>query len=173
MTDTLAAALRELPTRLEDGDEPPVPAPDAEAECERDLGEAAASEFSHRFQTINIWGNKGFLNVSDIVRGGQHADTAGDTEPSGASVRGDGVELREGDISAERTALALEGFAEPPWFDEALARLRDRVVFLVGREGTGRRTAALNLLSRHTGGSGLRALGSPPSSAVRPAYRTP
>ncbi|MBZ4323607.1 hypothetical protein [Streptomyces huiliensis] len=157
MTDSLLADG--LPA-----DEPPVPTPTpapvpAPPECDPELGERAAEEFSHRFQTINIWGNRGFLNISDLVSGGQHADFAGDGEP--APARGDGVEPREGDIPAERTALALEGFAEPGWFADALGRLRDdRLLFLAGEEGTGRRTAALNLLHRQTGSFDLRALDS-------------
>lgn len=127
-----------------------------QAEEERALlRDAAAHEFTHRF-TVNIWDNKGFLNFSDAVHGGQHLNGGEDGGPGGGS-----VDVREGDVPAERTVEAMAGFAEPSWFGTALERLRaDRVVFLAGPAGTGRRTAALNLLHRHTGGFALRALDS-------------
>ncbi|WP_231905086.1 MULTISPECIES: hypothetical protein [Streptomycetaceae] len=56
---------------------------------------------------------------------------------------------------------ARTGFATPEWFPTALAELDTGLLFLTGESGTGRRTAALNLLHRHSGGSkDLRALDS-------------
>ncbi|WP_228447207.1 hypothetical protein [Streptomyces paludis] len=53
------------------------------------------------------------------------------------------------------------GFAEPDWFPAALEELDSGVLFLTGEPGTGRRTAALNLLHRHSGHSmDLRAVDS-------------
>lgn len=59
----------------------------------------------------------------------------------------------EGPVSAPEILDAVTGFAEPEWFPAALAELDGRVLFLSGEQGSGRRTAALNLLYRHTGRS--------------------
>ncbi|GGX65524.1 hypothetical protein [Streptomyces hiroshimensis] len=99
-----------------------------------------------------IW-NFGLLTVAGTVEGGQHMGAP-------AAAPGEPVESREGDIAAEQTLAAMSGFAEPDWFAEALERARSRVVFLVGEQGSGRRTAALNLLQRHTGSFALRAVDS-------------
>ncbi|MDT0449913.1 hypothetical protein [Streptomyces hesseae] len=56
---------------------------------------------------------------------------------------------------------AAFGFAEPAWFGTALTELGQGLLFLTGRPGTGRRTAALNLLRKCCGDDAqLRALDS-------------
>ncbi|QLE74873.1 hypothetical protein FGW37_27690 [Streptomyces rectiverticillatus] len=119
----------------------------------------ASTAFTQHFHNINIWDNQGFVSLAGMVRGGQHLHSDVDGGP-GAPLPADAVERREGDISAEQTAAAMSGFAEPDWFGEALEKARSRVVFLVGAPGSGRRTAALNLLQRHTGSFALRAIDS-------------
>ncbi|MFF4741182.1 hypothetical protein ACFY2W_35635 [Streptomyces sp. NPDC001262] len=104
-----------------------------------------------RYDEVNIWNVGGFVSFADLVQGGQHLG-------SGVFAQTEPVELREGPISAEQTALAMKGFAEPPWFAAAMERLDGRVVFLAGEAGTGRRTGALNLLQRYTRSFDLRAV---------------
>ncbi|MGX1759775.1 hypothetical protein ACWIG5_23190 [Streptomyces lydicus] len=103
-----------------------------------------------------IWAPGGNINAGS-VHGDQHVENVG-----GAAGPGDRrVEAHEGPISALEVLNAQAGFAEPEWFSPALAELDTGVLFVVGEPGTGRRTAALNLLHRHTGGSmDLRALDS-------------
>ncbi|MFI1205124.1 hypothetical protein ACH4VR_37840 [Streptomyces sp. NPDC020883] len=56
---------------------------------------------------------------------------------------------------------AVFGFAQPDWFDAALEEMKQGPLFLAGRPGSGRRTAALNLLRASCGkGAQLRALDS-------------
>ncbi|MER5354329.1 hypothetical protein ABT093_28870 [Kitasatospora sp. NPDC002551] len=101
-----------------------------------------------------IYAPNGNINTGS-VHGGQRVENNG--VPGG---RGDRpVEAHEGPISVSEILDARTGFAEPDWFATALAELDERVLFLHGEPGTGRRTAALNLLHRHSGGSpDLRAL---------------
>ncbi|MFC8394844.1 hypothetical protein [Streptomyces sp. NPDC057238] len=83
------------------------------------------------------------------VHGGQRVDNgAGLTRARGSGLR---VVAHEGPISATEILDAVTGFAEPEWFSAAMAELDRRVLFLSGESGTGRRTAALNLLHRHAG----------------------
>ncbi|MFF3002674.1 hypothetical protein ACFVTF_07695 [Kitasatospora sp. NPDC057940] len=56
--------------------------------------------------------------------------------------------VRSGPIPPAELADAQSGFAEPDWFAGALASPGARLFFLTGRPGTGRRTAAVNLLLR-------------------------
>ncbi|MGK5731676.1 hypothetical protein [Streptomyces sp. URMC 124] len=119
----------------------------------------ASAAFTQHFHNINIWGNQGFVSLAGMVRGGQHLRSGPDGGP-GDAPPADTVERREGDISTERTTAAMSGFAEPAWFPEALRKLGTRIVFLVGEPGSGRRTAALNLLQRHTRSFALRAVDS-------------
>ncbi|MEU1670704.1 hypothetical protein ABZ752_01560 [Streptomyces roseifaciens] len=119
----------------------------------------ASTAFTQHFHNVNIWGNEGFVSLAGMVRGGQHLQSDADGG-SGAPLPADAVERREGDISAEQTSAAMSGFVEPDWFPKALEKLRSRVVFLAGEPGSGRRTAALNLLQRHTGSFALRAVDS-------------
>ncbi|WP_107062726.1 hypothetical protein [Streptomyces hygroscopicus] len=91
------------------------------------------------------------------VHGGQRVSNHGHTTGPGARR----VEAREGPISEQEIGDANFGFAEPEWFPEALRRLDSGVLFLTGAPGSGRRTTALNLLHRHSGGSmALRAVDS-------------
>ncbi|WP_416967825.1 hypothetical protein [Streptomyces sp. 4F14] len=80
------------------------------------------------------------------VYGGQQLHSGGATPEARR------VEALEGPISALEILEAERGFAEPPWFPAALSQLDQGVLFLAGAPRTGRRTAALNLLRRHTGG---------------------
>ncbi|MFJ4869848.1 hypothetical protein [Streptomyces sp. NPDC088757] len=69
--------------------------------------------------------------------------------------------VREGPIPEAEVRAAAFGFARPGWFGEALAKMERGPLFLVGRPGSGRRTAALNLLRVSCGkGAPLRALDS-------------
>ncbi|MFB6815091.1 hypothetical protein ACFCV8_11130 [Streptomyces sp. NPDC056347] len=67
--------------------------------------------------------------------------------------------VREGPIPDVEREAAAHGFARPDWFEAALAKLKQGPLFLAGRPGTGRRTAALNLLRESCGADApLRAL---------------
>ncbi|WP_328953391.1 hypothetical protein [Kitasatospora purpeofusca] len=98
------------------------------------------------------------------VRGGQHV-------ANGGVLAHGRPEAHEGPIPAPEVQGACAGFAEPAWFGTALAELDGGILFLYGAAGTGRRTAALNLLQRHSGSStDLCALdGDVDLSAWRPA----
>ncbi|MDT0447060.1 hypothetical protein [Streptomyces johnsoniae] len=98
----------------------------------------------------------GVINLGP-VHGGQRLGNHG--IPGGRSNDGR-VQPREGPISSEEITRAGAGFAEPAWFPEALAELGSRVLFLTGPQGTGRRTAALNLLTRRSGSLVLHAVDS-------------
>ncbi|WP_329576400.1 hypothetical protein OG500_03440 [Kitasatospora sp. NBC_01250] len=92
------------------------------------------------------------------VHGDQRVENTGAPGTSGP-YGGRRVEAHEGPVSALEILEARAGFAEPEWFRPALAKLDTRILFLYGELGTGRRTAALNLLHRHSGYSmKLRAL---------------
>ncbi|MFE6748733.1 hypothetical protein ACFVGM_22980 [Kitasatospora purpeofusca] len=80
------------------------------------------------------------------VRGGQHV-------ANGGVLAHGRPEAHEGPISAPEVQGACAGFAEPAWFGTALDELDGGVLFLHGTAGTGRRTAALNLLHRYSGSS--------------------
>ncbi|WP_243274638.1 hypothetical protein SALCHL_005161 [Streptomyces albus subsp. chlorinus] len=69
--------------------------------------------------------------------------------------------VREGPIPEAEVRAAAFGFAQPDWFGTALQKLKQGPLFLAGRPGSGRRTAALNLLRASCGGTApLRALDS-------------
>ncbi|MFI9201508.1 hypothetical protein [Streptomyces sp. NPDC053048] len=107
---------------------------------------------------VMVWNlTDSFVTLAGTVQGGQHLD-ARDGTAAGPPPPHPTVERREGDIPAESTALAMRGFAEPPWFPAALAELGGRLLFLTAPVGSGRRTAALKLLHRHTAGFALRAV---------------
>ncbi|WP_307826652.1 hypothetical protein [Streptomyces pactum] len=124
-----------------------------------DLDEVLADRPGSRYagaRRIVIHAPYGNINTGS-VRGGQRVENIG----AAAGPGGRPVEAHEGPISALEILAAQSGFAEPAWFSAALSELATGVLFLFGEPGTGRRTAALNLLSRRTGGSmGLRALDS-------------
>ncbi|MFB7471337.1 hypothetical protein [Kitasatospora sp. NPDC056184] len=113
-----------------------------------------------------IYAPHGNINTGS-VHGGQRVENG--AGPGGRGRRP--VEAHEGPISEQEIREACAGFAEPAWFAAALAELDGGVLFLHGEPGTGRRTAALNLLHRHSGGSpDLRALDSDENLATwRPA----
>ncbi|MFJ7152389.1 hypothetical protein ACIQVT_30060 [Streptomyces sp. NPDC100445] len=96
--------------------------------------------------------NSGTVHGGQRVRNGAHA--------AGAGVGGPRVVAHEGPISEPEITDALNGFARPDWFPAAMAELDGRVLFLSGEPGTGRRTAALNLLYHHGAGPSLRAVDS-------------
>ncbi|MFI9788547.1 hypothetical protein ACIHEI_34305 [Kitasatospora sp. NPDC051984] len=104
-----------------------------------------------------IYAPNGSINTGSVY-GGQRVKNVG------ASVGGPGprrVEAFEGPITEAEILDARFGFAEPHWFRQALSELSTRILFLTGEPGSGRRTAALNLLYRHSGRSlDLRALDS-------------
>ncbi|MGK4584853.1 hypothetical protein [Kitasatospora sp. HPMI-4] len=103
-----------------------------------------------------IYAPHGNINTGS-VHGDQHVRN-GD---SAAGQGGRRVEAHEGPISPLEILDARAGFAEPDWFPAALRELGTGILFLTGEPGTGRRTAALNLLYRHSGHSmDLRALDS-------------
>nr|WP_202462126.1 hypothetical protein [Streptomyces sp. SID8374] len=69
--------------------------------------------------------------------------------------------VREGPVPESEVRAAAFGFARPDWFEGALAELKEGPLLLAGRPGSGRRTAALNLLRESCGeGALLRALDS-------------
>lgn len=102
-----------------------------------------------------IYAPNGNINTAS-VHGDQRVENTGATAGTG----GRRVEAHEGPISALEILDAQAGYAEPDWFPTALRELDTGLLFLVGESGTGRRSAALNLLSRHAGSMGLRALDS-------------
>ncbi|GAA2274070.1 hypothetical protein GCM10010430_70060 [Kitasatospora cystarginea] len=112
-----------------------------------------------------IYAPHGNINTGS-VHGDQHVENTG----ANGAYGGQRVEAHEGPISALEIMEAQTGFAEPGWFRSALTELDTRILFLSGEPGTGRRTAALNLLYRHSGHSmNLRALDSDENlSAWRP-----
>ncbi|MCP9974032.1 hypothetical protein [Streptomyces somaliensis] len=124
------------------------------------LGAPGTRLLSYTYNTI--YATNSNVNAAHL-RGGQHVD-------NGVGPAGEGrlrIVAHEGPVSATEILDAVTGFAEPEWFPTAMAELDGRVLFLSGERGTGRRTAALNLLYRHTGGSmNLRAVDSDEDLAV-------
>ncbi|WP_405967258.1 hypothetical protein OG613_17425 [Streptomyces sp. NBC_00015] len=119
------------------------------------LGALGADSLRH---TYNIYASNSNINTGS-VRGGQSVDNGAGSAGAGGS--GPRFVAHEGPVSATEILDAVTGFAEPEWFPAAMAELDGRVLFLSGEPGTGRRTAALNLLYRHTGRSmDLRAVDS-------------
>ncbi|MFI9202513.1 hypothetical protein [Streptomyces sp. NPDC053048] len=95
-----------------------------------------------------VYAPHGNINAGS-VHGGQHVQNHSERAPLGRRP----VEAHEGPISEGEITAATTGFAEPDWFPLALQKLNTGLLFLTGEPGTGRRTAALNLLHRHSGGS--------------------
>ncbi|MEV5239713.1 hypothetical protein AB0K89_11455 [Streptomyces cinnamoneus] len=100
----------------------------------------AAGDRAHSF----IYAPNGNINTGS-VDGGQ---CVGNGPLSGH--HGYRVEVREGPISEQEITDAQSGFVEPDWFPAATAELGKGMCFLIGQPGTGRRTAALNLLRHQT-----------------------
>ncbi|MEV7543734.1 hypothetical protein [Streptomyces sp. NPDC089915] len=91
------------------------------------------------------------------VHGGQrvHNKTSGEQRARRAT------RVHEGPVPDAEVRAAAFGFAKPAWFDSAVAELEGGLLFLAGSPGSGRRTAALNLLRECCGEDGaLRALDS-------------
>ncbi|MBA0052658.1 hypothetical protein E0L36_17735 [Streptomyces sp. AJS327] len=109
-----------------------------------------------------IYAPGGMVNLG-FVDGGQHVNNDG--EGSAGGRRGHAL---DGPLFAEEILAAGEGFAEPDWFPEALRYLDSRLLILTGAAGTGRRTAALNLLHRHSTSMVLRAVDTPDLTSWRP-----
>ncbi|MFJ8160458.1 hypothetical protein ACIRBY_05950 [Streptomyces sp. NPDC096136] len=144
------------------GPEGPVPqdAPEGEPpyeEAEHDISElihaiGAAGAASRPF----VYAPYGSVNTGS-VRGGQrvHNSTTGGQRERRAT------RVHEGPVPEAELHTAAFGFAEPAWFAAAVAELGQGLLFLAGRPGSGRRTAALNLLRECCGDDvPLRALDS-------------
>ncbi|MFE4368693.1 hypothetical protein ACFRMN_10680 [Streptomyces sp. NPDC056835] len=103
-----------------------------------------------------VYAPRGNVN-SGAVHGGQRVHNGAANE--GRRPREGRV--REGPVPEAEVRAAAFGFARPDWFGGALAELKKGPLFLAGRPGSGRRTAALNLLRESCGaGAMLRALDS-------------
>ncbi|MFI1107262.1 hypothetical protein ACH4TU_04795 [Streptomyces physcomitrii] len=99
-----------------------------------------------------------FATGSNINAGTVHGGQQAHNETGASGIGGGRVEAQEGPISQAEITAARFGFAEPAWFPEAMRRLDTGLLFLAGPSRHGRRTAALNLLYRHSGGALLSAL---------------
>ncbi|MEU1291174.1 hypothetical protein ABZ439_01865 [Streptomyces sp. NPDC005840] len=103
-----------------------------------------------------VYAPNGNVNAGS-VHGGQRVHN----NPTGEPGAPHATRVREGPIPETEVKAALFGFAEPAWFATALAELDGGLLFLAGRPGSGRHTAALNLLRAGQGkGTPLRALDS-------------
>lgn len=103
-----------------------------------------------------VYAPRGNFN-SGAVHGGQRVHNVSTKEGRGPREG----RVREGPLPEAQVRAAAFGFARPDWFGEALAELRRGPLFLAGQPGSGRRTAALNLLRQSCGeGALLRALDS-------------
>lgn len=87
----------------------------------------------------------------NINAGSVHGDQRVLNGSSGGGHGRRATRVREGPIPIAEARSAAFGFAEPDWFESALGKLRLGPLFLAGRPGSGRRTAALNLLRRACG----------------------
>ncbi|WP_239568195.1 hypothetical protein [Streptomyces sp. G44] len=104
-----------------------------------------------------VYAPHGNVNTGS-VHGGQRVHNSSVKE--GRPGRREG-RVREGPVPEAEVLAATFGFARPDWFDTALKDLEKGPLFLAGRPGSGRRTAALNLLRMSCGeGAQLRALDS-------------
>ncbi|WKU43873.1 hypothetical protein Q3V23_07105 [Streptomyces sp. VNUA116] len=103
-----------------------------------------------------VYAPYGNINAGS-VRGGQRIHNKATDERRTARTS----RVREGPVPGSEVEAAAFGFAEPEWFGTALTELNRGVLFLAGRPGSGRRTAALNLLRACCGKqASLRALDS-------------
>ncbi|MGA5731972.1 hypothetical protein ACPCI1_25430 [Streptomyces seoulensis] len=156
MTPEEGPAPAELPGRTPDAPEPPEEEPPS-SETEPDISELIdAIGGSARLAGSFVYAPNGNINAG-AVHGGQRVhNSAANERRSPREGR-----VREGPIPQSEVRAAAFGFARPDWFGPALAKLEKGPLFLVGRPGTGRRTAALNLLRETCGdGAPLRALDS-------------
>ncbi|MFI1825665.1 hypothetical protein ACH41E_04310 [Streptomyces sp. NPDC020412] len=98
---------------------------------------------------------------ANVNTGAVHGDQRVHNGPMEDSASQRAARVHEGPVPESEVAAAAFGFAEPAWFVTAREKLDGRVLFLAGRPGSGRRTAALNLLRQHCGdGAPLQALDS-------------
>ncbi|MET8826840.1 hypothetical protein ABZX40_04295 [Streptomyces sp. NPDC004610] len=136
----------------EAGEEPRSTGPELEAPDFPELLDSL--EGPARFVVYAPGGN---INNGSVHGGQGVRNGPGDERRAAGEARG--TRVREGPIPETEVSAAGFGFARPAWFPAALAELERGVLFLAGRPGSGRRTAALNLL-RECGGDGapLRAL---------------
>jgi hypothetical protein len=101
-----------------------------------------------------VYAPNGNINTGS-VHGGQRVHNG----PADEGRRPRTGRVREGPVPEAEVQAAAFGFARPDWFDAALEELDHGPLFLAGRPGSGRRTAALNLLRVSCGeGAPLRAL---------------
>ncbi|MBO8197763.1 hypothetical protein JW613_05530 [Streptomyces smyrnaeus] len=131
-------------------------AEDPDTDADGDLDE----EFAAYMRSMHGSGKKpprafmyapgGLFNLGS-VEGGQHVNNQGDGPAAGWR-----SPSHDGPLFAEEILTAGDGFAEPSWFSDALRALDSRLLLLTGTAGTGRRTAALNLLHRHSDSMILR-----------------
>ncbi|MEV8412427.1 hypothetical protein AB0P45_02255 [Streptomyces niveus] len=138
----------------------PAPAPDddpSRVEAEHDVPELLhAIGAAGRSPLSFVYAPRGNFN-SGAVHGGQRVDNGSANERRGSREG----RVREGPVPEAEVRAAAFGFARPDWFGAALAELNRGPLFLAGRPGSGRRTAALNLLRESCGeGALLRALDS-------------
>ncbi|MFG2812893.1 hypothetical protein [Streptomyces sp. NPDC048410] len=156
MTPEEGASPSEPPALTSGAPEPPEEEPPS-AETEPDISDLIdALGGSARLAGSFVYAPNGNINAG-AVHGGQrvHNSTAKEQR------RPREGRVREGPIPRSEVQAAAFGFAQPDWFGSALAKLEKGPLFLAGRPGTGRRTAALNLLRNGCGeGAPLRALDS-------------
>ncbi|MFI6471154.1 hypothetical protein ACIBL5_12985 [Streptomyces sp. NPDC050516] len=102
-----------------------------------------------------------YAPYGNVNAGSVHGGQGVRNEPPDGRRTQRAARVREGPIPQEEVDAAVFGFAKPEWFATALAELNHGLLFLAGRPGSGRRTAALNLLRGCCGeGALLRALDS-------------
>lgn len=145
--------------------------PEADADLDEEFAVYTRAVPGVGKRTLSTWAFAPYATFNlGTVEGGQHVSNQGDG-PAAARR----TPSLDGPLFPEEILAAGEGFAEPPWFPDALQRLDSHLLILTGAVGTGRRTAALNLLHRYSGSMVLRAIDStvefaewrPPVDGVR------
>ncbi|SEP97023.1 hypothetical protein SAMN04487983_1002300 [Streptomyces sp. yr375] len=134
------------------------------AEPEHDVSElfAALGGATGRLGAPIVYAPGGNINAGS-VHGGQRVQNNQNNRNNPTDERRTrrAARVHEGPVPEAEVRAAAFGFAEPAWFPDALAELRRGLLFLAGRPGSGRRTAALNLLRERCGKDApLRALDS-------------
>ncbi|MFS0695706.1 hypothetical protein [Streptomyces nitrosporeus] len=137
--------------------EPPPGHGPSRTDAEPDIPELLDAIGADRRGSLSfVYAPRGNIN-SGAIHGGQRVHNGSENEGKGP---GEG-RVREGLIPESEVQAAAFGFTRPNWFGEALKELKEGPLFLVGRPGSGRRTAALNLLrERCEEGAQLRVLDS-------------
>lgn len=126
--------------------------PEKPGKPDLDLGRIAG-EFASRADRDRV--NDQVYNVIINYNGDVNADGAtfgvGGAGPHGGERKSAGKRKVTGRLSPEDISAAVDLYAEPPCFADAVAKLqRSRVVVLEGQPGTGRRAGAVNLLRQVT-----------------------